>query len=338
MPWQQSNFALATSDKLGLASSLGALSLAPAAPALAQWGQQWSQTPPWPHASGQPCAHAFGQAYSAWPASTGAPAVDMLVLPNSDACAVQSTDSKQDMVKVSYTTAQDLAEALFPTSAAANGDMGAQLERHSAHIEDLSEHRELVHEALLDHRDKVQELHATVKKVSDGMNLADMGLLDHKKHIRELKSSNSSTLQQLDGHAKRLSKIESDIKILSASGKSMDMGLKAHTKAFELQNNSLHTLATKQDAASKAHGKALELQNNSLHTLATKQDAVSKDVASLSQSLRSANPAQQDKDRQKQIRQLEKTMLETQAQLASLTSQAAMTNVTVNGPRVMRKA
>ena len=163
------------------------------------------------------------------------------------------------------------------------------------------------------HRDKVQELHATVKKVSDGMNLADRGLLDHKKHIRELKSSNSSTLQQLDGHAKRLSKIESDIKILSASGKSMDMGLKAHAKAFELQNNSLHTLATK-------------------------QDAVSKDVASLSQSLRSANPAQQDKDRQKQIRQLEKTMLETQAQLASLTSQAAMTNVTVNGPRVMRKA
>jgi hypothetical protein len=333
MPWQQSNPALATSDKFGLASSVGALSLAPAAPALAQWGQQWSQTPPWPLACGQqlgqpcaqscgqPCAHAFGQAYGAWPpapgawpASTGAPAVDMLVLPSGEACAVQSSsDIKQDLVKVSFTSAQDLAEALFPTSSPATCDMDAKLERHDAHIHDLSEHRELVHEALLDHRDKVQELHATVSQVRDGMSLADRGLLDHKKHIRELKSSNSAALQKIDAHAKQLSKIESDIKQLSSSNKSMDLGLKAHTKAIDLQNSSLSTLATK-------------------------QDAVSKDVASLSNSLRSANPAQQEKDRQKQIRQLEKTMLETQAQLASLTSQAAMTNVIVNGPRVMRKA
>lgn len=109
-------------------------------------------------------------------------------------------------------------------------------------------------------------------------------------------------------------------------------------RRHELQNNSMHTLATKQDAVSKAHANALEVQNSSLHTLATKQEAVSKDVASLSKSLRSANPAQQDQDRQKQIRQLEQTMLETQAQLASLTSRAVMTNVTVNGPRIMRKA
>jgi hypothetical protein len=74
-----------------------------------------------------------------------------------------SSDSKQDVVKVSYTSAQDLAEALFPTGAPANTDIDAQLERHSAHIDDLSEHRELVHEALLDHRDKVQQLHAPVE-------------------------------------------------------------------------------------------------------------------------------------------------------------------------------
>jgi hypothetical protein len=340
MPWQH-NAALATSDKLS--SSLGALSLAPAAPALAQWGQQWPQAcgQAWPQAlsqqlgqpfgqqlgqqlgqpfgqpcaqaCAQPCAHAFGQAYGAWPAATGAPAVDMLVLPSGDACAVQSSsDSKQDVVKVSYTSAQDLAEALFPTGAPANTDIDAQLERHSAHIDDLSEHRELVHEALLDHRDKVQQLHATVSQVRDGMNLADRGLMDHKKHIRDLKSSNSAALQKIDAHAKQLSKIESDIKMLSSSHKSMDMGLKAHAKVFELQNSTLHTLATK-------------------------QDAVSKDVASLSKTLQSENPAQQEQDRQKQIKQLEKTMLDTQAQLARLTSQATMTNVTVNGPRVMRK-
>jgi len=44
MPWQQG---LPTADKLALTSSLGALQLpqqlAPAAPALAQWGQPWGQ-------------------------------------------------------------------------------------------------------------------------------------------------------------------------------------------------------------------------------------------------------------------------------------------------------
>jgi hypothetical protein len=122
MPWQQSNnVAQTTSDKLALSSSLAAFSLASAAPALAQWGQQWSQAQTWPLACGQqlgqpccqpcgqPCAHTFGQAFSewpaatgAWPAATGATAVDMLVLPSSEACSVQSSDSKQDMVKVTY--------------------------------------------------------------------------------------------------------------------------------------------------------------------------------------------------------------------------------------------
>ena len=165
----------------------------------------------------------------------------------------------------------------------------------------------------LNHIDKVQELHMTVFQVCYSMSLADRGLLDHQKHIRELKSSNSAALQKLDTHVKQLSKIESDIKMLSTSCKRMDMGLNSHAKAFELQNSSLHTLATK-------------------------QDAVSKDIASLSKTFLNVNLMQEEQDRQKQIRQLEKIMLEMQLQLACLTSQAAMTNVTVVCPRIMHKS
>ena len=62
MPWQQGNNAAQTnSHKLGLASSLGALSLAPAAPALAQWGQQWPQAQLWQPTCGQQLGQPFGQ-------------------------------------------------------------------------------------------------------------------------------------------------------------------------------------------------------------------------------------------------------------------------------------
>ena len=330
MPWQQG---LHTADKLALTSSLGALQLpqqlAPAAPALAQWGQPWGQQcaqlgEQWGQPFGQPfgqpwgqqwhqqtqqnAAQTFGQAYGAWPAA--APAVDMLVLPSAESSAAQGVNKNQDVVKVSYTSAEDLAEALFPTGSAATGDVHEVLERHGDDIEDLTNHRELVHEALLDHRDQVQGLHKTVQQMRSGIKLADSGLMDHKLHIQNLKASNASMLRQIDAHAKQLAEVKTEIKSLHAGNKSMDLGLKAHAKAFELQNQSISALSTK-------------------------QSAVSKDVASLSQTLRSVAP--QDDDRQQQIRQLQKNMLETQAQLARLQPLATATTVNVNAPRIKRK-
>ena len=185
-----------------------------------------------------------------------------------------------------------------------------RLERHGDDIEDLTSHRELVHEALLDHRDQVQGLHKTVQQMRSGIKLADSGLMDHKLHIQKLKASNASMLRQIDAHAKQLSEVKTEIQSLQAGNKSMDLGLKAHAKAFELQNQSISALSTK-------------------------QSAVSKDVASLSQTLRSVAP--QNDDRQQQIRQLQKNMLETQAQLARLQPLAAATTVNVNAPRIKRK-
>jgi len=334
MPWQQG---LATADKLAPTSSLGALQLpqqlAPAAPALAQWGQPWGQPvgqpvgqpfgqpfnqpfgqpvgqpwgQPWQQQTQQNAAQTFGQAYGAWPAA--APAVDMLVLPSGESSAAQGVNKQQDVVKVSYTSAEDLAEALFPTGSATAGDVHGLLERHGDDIEDLTSHRELVHEALLDHRDQVQGLHKTVQQMRSGIKLADTGLMDHKGHIQKLKASNVSVLKQLDAHAKELSEVKREIRSLQAGHKSMDLGLKAHAKAFEMQSQSISALSTK-------------------------QSAVSKDVASLSQTLRSVAP---DAERQQQIKQLQKNMLETQAQLARLQPLAAATTINVDAPRIKRK-
>jgi hypothetical protein len=351
MPWQQG---LPTADKLALTSSLGALQLpqqlAPAAPALAQWGQPWGQQcaqlgEQWGQPFGQPfgqpwgqqwhqqtqqnAAQTFGQAYGAWPAA--APAVDMLVLPSGESSAAQGVNTQQDVVKVSYTSAEDLAEALFPTGSAATGNVHEVLERHGDDIEDLTSHRELVHEALLDHRDQVQGLHKTVQQMRSGIKLADSGLMDHKLHIQNLKASNASMLRQIDAHAKQLAEVKTEIKSLHAGNKSMDLGLKAH--ATEIK--SLHAGNKSMDLGLKAHAKAFELQNQSISALSTKQSAVSKDVASLSQTLRSVAP--QDDDRQQQIRQLQKNMLETQAQLARLQPLATATTVNVNAPRIKRK-
>jgi hypothetical protein len=323
MPWPSPQHT-ASVDKLSLASSMGKLSLAPAAPALSQWGQPWAQAAPWPQACGQGCGLACGQAYGqtygqqlghafgAWPPATGAPAVDMLVLPSNDSCAVQ--DSKNDVVKVAYTSAEDLADALFPTSVAASSDLNSQLARHDADIDKLSDHRELVHEALLDHRDKVNQLHESV-------GLVDEGLLDHRKHIKQLRSQSSSALKRIDAHdqalsrlqqdVKSLSRLQHDVKTLSDTTKSMDKGLKTHATCLELQNKGLQSLSTSHD------------------TLASAQSKVSQEVSNLSKSLKTQSPDAQDRDRKQQIQQLQQKMLETQAQLARLTSQSAAKSVDV---------
>ena len=228
----------------------------------------------------------------------------MLVLPSGESSAAQGVNTQQDVVKVSYTSAEDLAEALFPTGSAATGNVHEVLERHGDDIEDLTSHRELVHEALLDHRDQVQGLHKTVQQMRSGIKLADSGLMDHKLHIQNLKASNASMLRQIDAHAKQLAEVKTEIKSLHAGNKSMDLGLKAH--ATEIK--SLHAGNKSMDLGLKAHAKAFELQNQSISALSTKQSAVSKDVASLSQTLRSVAP--QDDDRQQQIRQLQKNMNE----------------------------
>ncbi len=118
---------------------MGKLSITPTPvlpPTMTQWGQPWGQ--PWNTA-----------------AASVMPAVDMLVLPKHDA-AQESTEAE---VKVVYTSAEDLAESLFPTSTGEANDLQSQMSRHAADIEDLSDIQELVREALLEHRDQMRAMH-----------------------------------------------------------------------------------------------------------------------------------------------------------------------------------
>lgn len=325
MPWPSAQHT-ASVDKLSLANSMSKLSLAPAAPAFLQWGQPWGQPAAWPQQSawaqqaawpqtcaegcGLACGQAYGQhfghAFGASPHATGlapgAPAVDMLVLPSSGASPV--LDVKHDVVKVTYTSAEDLADALFPTGAAASSDLNSQLAQHGADISELSGHRELVHEALLDHRDKVNQLHESV-------GLVDEGLLDHRKHIKQLRSQSSSALKRIDATDQALSRLQQDFKSLSDTSKHMDKGLKAHAMCLELQNKGLQSLSTSHD------------------TLASAQSKVAQDVSNLSKSLKTQSPDAQDRDRKQQMQQLQQKMLETQAQIARLASQSAAKNIDV---------
>ena len=128
--------------------------------------------------------------------SNALPAVDMLVLPTSTAL---NEEPCHDVVKVSYTTAEDLAESLFPTSAA-HKELSSRVDEHAKYLKDLSTHRDLVHDGLLDHKTQVRRLHKS-------MNMVDTGLIDHRVHIKKLNEHMSHADEGLLDHRKHITKL-----------------------------------------------------------------------------------------------------------------------------------
>ena len=335
MPWQAPAPPASSLEKLSLASSLGKIAL-PQAAAVHQcgqpWGQaltsaqaaQWQQAAPWQAAP--------------WQHSTGAPAVDMLVLPSGNSCPEARRDD--DSVKVSYTSAEELADALFPTELASGRDLHAQLADHSQHLEELSDHRELVHTALLDHRDKVNELNEKAEMV-------DEGLLDHRKHISQLRSQSADVLKRIGAQENALSKLQKDMQSLNNSCKSNNVVLGMHAEglaALKAQNKELTAQGKEFDRGLRSHSACLDLQNSGLKSLTAKHEALSstqlqvkEEISSLSKTLKKQSVPESDA-RQQQIQQLQTTMLETQAQISRLTSQQQplKTVEVISGPRVRR--
>ena len=99
--------------------------------ALFAHGQQWGQPSPL-----QPWT----------PYSTAAmPSVDVLALPRQK--AEETNDKKQASdcdVQVSYTSAEDLANVLFPTHSAVDSEVRSLSQQLNSDVDDLNEHRELV--------------------------------------------------------------------------------------------------------------------------------------------------------------------------------------------------
>ena len=144
----------------------------------------------------------------------------MFVLPNTSAqqnVENAQNGSKTDVVKVAYTSAEDLADALFPTTEAQQ-KASARMHRQDKHIRALSDHSTLVHEGLMDHTKHIREL-------SQHRTLVHDGLMDHTKHIRALSKHRALVHEGLIDHRNQVQNLHTQTQITNEQVK------KLHTRA-----------------------------------------------------------------------------------------------------------
>ena len=173
--------------------------------ALFAHGQQWGQ--PWT------------------PYSTAAmPSVDMLVLPKQKAEETHDKTQASDCdVQVSYTSAEDLANVLFPTHSAVDSEVRSLLQQLNSEVDDLNEHRELVHDALTDHKRNISKMVKTHAGFNSEFKEIDAGLKDHQSHIRDLHTHTARALKQLKSHEKHINELCSSVQSLHVSAAGSDM-------------------------------------------------------------------------------------------------------------------
>jgi predicted nucleic acid-binding Zn-ribbon protein len=222
----------------------------------------------------------------AWPVSAEPQhlaSVDMLVLPET-APAVQTktaTDGPAE-VKVTFSSAEDMAEALFSAKAKTHENAGLEslythkdmaheaLLEHKGVLRSLHKHKTLVHDALLDHRDQIRDI--------------DSGLVDHQQHLQRLCEFESGTKSRLATVSAEVKALQKQVEKLNQDAGNFHSGLKTHTRVLEEHAGTL-----------KSHSR--------LH------DNVSK----LSQSLGGASAAVESR-----VRDLQQSLKETQTQLQAL--------------------
>ena len=246
----------------------------------------------------------------AWPVQVSEPhyqhlaSVDMLVLPEA-APAVHhkaATDSPAE-VKVTFSSAEDMAEALFSAKAKAEDKAGLEslythkqqaheaLLEHKDVLKSLHSHKTLVHEALLDHRDQIRDV--------------DAGLLDHQQHLQRLCEFESGTKSKLAAVSAEVQALQKQVQKLSQDAGNFHNGLQTHTRVLEEHAGTL-----------KSHSR--------LH------DNVSK----LSQSLGGASAAVEDR-----VRELQRSLKETQTQVLALKPRSVVldqqkrVDIVLSGPR-----
>jgi len=217
------------------------------------------------------------------------PAVDMFVLPSTN--AQQESNTKSDVVKVSYTSAEDLADALFPTSEK-HQKVTTQLRNQDKHLRALSQHRKLMHDGLLDHKERLQSLgqhremvHAglidhrnVLRDVHKSVSLADEGLRDHKTHIEQLRNDNAMS-------QKRLKDITVGVEDLTKKFEKLRKDTQVHTQSIndevrELKNGmNIHTKALAD------HHSEIDNMKSTHAALENTQASTAKEISSLSRSL-----------------------------------------------------
>lgn len=315
------------------------------------------------HALALPAFSPF-QAAAAWPGTTTTEKLALApwtqqsahawahdTLPRVDMQIVPAAEPAKDAVRVTFSSAEDLADALFPTAAADVG-LHSRLEQHQSELADLNAHHELVSEALHDHKDEIRKLHST-------MSLADEGLVDHKKHLRQLKTANKDTLNTLRAHEQQTEQLAARVRSLesglrgTAKQPVLEQKVSALTDKIEVLQHQMSSVAQQtrctstEHAATSArvaqlaataaeHGKGLAEHTKCLATCGTSVQslhathaATQNDIAALSKTLLANGMDPQQQELAAKLAGLQQEMAATQKKLAEISKPAARTAVHV---------
>jgi myosin heavy subunit len=178
----------------------------------------------------------------AWPAQSYEPhqlaSVDMLVLPET-APAVQtkaSADSAAE-VKVTFSSAEDMAEALFSAKTGTQDKAG---------LDSLYAHQEHAHEALLEHKGVLRSLHTHKQRAHeallehrDHIRDIDSGLVDHQQHLQRLCEFESGTKSKLATVSAEVKALQKQVEKLNKDAGDFHNGLQTHTRVLEEHTGTL---------------------------------------------------------------------------------------------------
>jgi len=249
----------------------------------------------------------------AWPVSSEPhqlASVDMLVLPETAPAAQTktSTDGPAE-VKVTFSSAEDMAEALFSAKAKTHENAG---------LESLYTHKDMAHEALLEHKGVLRSLHKNKTLVHDALldhrdqiRDIDSGLVDHQQHLQRLCEFESGTKSRLATVSAEVKALQRQVEKLNQETGNLHSGLtvSAEVKALQRQVEKLNNEAGNFHSGLQTHTRVLEEHAGTLKSHSRLHDNVSK----LSQSLGGSSAAVESR-----VRDLQQSLKETQTQLQAL--------------------
>lgn len=323
------------------------LALAPPAPwqgaayAQAAYAQAAYAQAAWPGAPAWPAQQA-----AAWGPEAALPRVDMQVL--SDAKPREAGPEKKDSeVRVAFTSAEDLADALFPMD---RGERALQQQQ----LEELKAHNEMVHHALLDHkeamegmdahrgavRDALQDQDKTIQAIQHSLAEKDAGLVNHRETLEQMAADSKRTQAQVSAQGAEMQQLRATMQDLKATADSSHRKISklaaVDTKAqvAELAQNvlRLESDSKKTRQVLVSHTDHLRKHASDAQSMKTAQEAINKthtsSVASLSKSLAAAA-----RKTDSTVQGLQETVLASQRDIAAVRAAPAQQPVHLEAPR-----
>lgn len=210
-------------------------------------------------------------------------------LPSVDVNVVAHEAAAEPPVVVTFNSAEDLADVLFPVPARELEDwkdhknkVHEGLVQHKQVLEDLHTHKASMHEGLLQHKDVLQDLHTHKNLTHEGLlqhkdvledlhthkQLVHEGLLQHRDLLQQLTSQDDSlsstvgTLKKsvqaqhigLQDHAENIHMLVQD----KAQTQSTLQGLQRKIDQLSIQSEKLSIQSEKLDGGLKLHTKVLD--------------------------------------------------------------------------------